>query len=252
MIILYSLMLIIFWAMVSPENKTYAAGLLYKFGGGHDSTHIVNLDPNPGFNDFKERPDVTERKLRVITFWDSLYPGDLQDSFDRKYAGWERPGKWIGILQLGSFFANHPARLLTGTGMGNFSSRLAFKTAALGIGGAYPKKWRWIAPSFRDNYLYIYLYYFRHHQEEHSVANRPDSVYSQLAGEYGLIGLLLFFVLYAGGFLKRLRYLTYGVPLLLLLGGAFFTEYWFEQLSVVVLFEFLLLLDGNKENTGRE
>jgi len=41
--------------------------------------------------------------------------------------------------------------------------------------------------------------------------------------------------------LKEAR--SYGLPLLLLMAGAFFTEYWFEQLSVVVLFELLMLLN---------
>jgi hypothetical protein len=75
------------------------------------------------------------------------------------------------------------------------------------------------------------------------VINKPDSVYGQLLGEYGLAGVVCFFLFYAGFFLRRARTLPYGLPLLLLLGASFFTEYWFEQLSVVVLFEFLMLLE---------
>src|SRR5260221_8304047 len=127
--------------------------------------------------------------------------------------------------------------------MGRFSSRLAFKTAALDIAGAYPVGRRYIDPFFRDNYLYLYLYYHSHDEGQHSVVNKPDSVYGQLLSEYGLAGLVLFGVLYVAFFLKGSRHLTYGLPLLLLTGMAFFTEYCFEHLSVVVIFELLLLLD---------
>jgi len=58
-----------------------------------------------------------------------------------------------------------------------------------------------------------------------------------------LAGVACFLLLYVGFFIKRARSLSYGLPLLLLMGASFFTEYWFEQLSVVVLFEFLMLLD---------
>src|SRR5258708_36242676 len=127
--------------------------------------------------------------------------------------------------------------------MGNFSSRLAFKTTALDIFGAYPENWRYIHPFFRDGYLYIYLYYYTRDQGRQSVINRPDSVYGQLLGEYGLAGIIAFLVLHVGAVAKNIRRLSYGLPMLLLLGSAFFTEYWFEHLSIVILFEFLLLLD---------
>jgi hypothetical protein len=43
--------------------------------------------------------------------------------------------------------------------------------------------------------------------------------------------------------MRRFRILTYGIPVLILMAGVFFTDYWFEQLSVVVIFELLLLLN---------
>jgi hypothetical protein len=71
-------------------------------------------------------------------------------------------------------------------------------------------------------------------------------VYGQLLAEYGLAGLLCFFIFYLIFFGRHIQWRgtrSYGLPLLLLMSGAFFTEYWFEQLSVVVLFELLMLLD---------
>ena len=82
----------------------------------------------------------------------------------------------------------------------------------------------------------------------HSLTNSPNSVYDQLVSEYGLAGVFAFMILYIGFFLKRIKKLTYGVPLLLLLLGAFGVEYWYEQLSIIIVFEFLMLL--NIKETG--
>jgi hypothetical protein len=87
------------------------------------------------------------------------------------------------------------------------------------------------------------LYYHTQKQSKHAAMNIPDSVYGQLLGEYGIIGFLCFAVLYAGYFLKRIGKLTYSIPLLIVLAASFFFEYWFELLSIVVLFEFMFLVD---------
>ena len=62
---------------------------------------------------------------------------------------------------------------------------------------------------------------------------------------------LLFNFLY-GFFLRRNRQLTYGIPSIILLSGIFFIDYWFEQLSIVVLFELLLFLNIRRKNKKNE
>ena len=59
-----------------------------------------------------------------------------------------------------------------------------------------------------------------------------------------------FVVLYLVYFLKHYKKLTYGIPLLALLLGLFFIDYWFEQLSIVILFELLLLLNIKEADTN--
>jgi len=44
-------------------------------------------------------------------------------------------------------------------------------------------------------------------------------------------------------FARHAKTFTYGLPALLLLLLIFFTDYWFEQLSVIVFFELLLFLN---------
>jgi len=153
------------------------------------------------------------------------------------------PGKAIGMLQTLKFMLHHPDKIIIGSGMGNFSSKLAFRTTGLGLAGGYPHQLLYINPDFMTNHLDLYLYFFSLPDSFHSLTNSPFSTYDQLLSEYGLIGGVVFAVFYLGYFLKHYKKLTYGLPLLLLMIMAFLTDYWFEQLSVLVLFELLLLLN---------
>ncbi len=250
MILVYLLAMTIFWAKVSPQNKDYTEQLLGRIEGKNAYEPPKPLPYPPRIIDLVEKKMVVEKKKDLGSFMDTLYPSGAKEALTAKYKGWDRSGRWIAWQELVALYKQHPGQLLPGTGMGNFSSRLAFKTAALNIEGGYPQKERYIHPLFRDNYLYIYLYYHSRDEGQHSVINKPDSVYGQLLGEYGLVGIACFFLLYAAFFMKRIRSLSYGLPLLLLLGASFFTEYWFEQLSVVTLFEFLMLLDKRRLSPG--
>lgn len=156
------------------------------------------------------------------------------------------PGKAIAILQTLKYLPDRPAKLLFGDGVGNFSSKIAYKATGLGIDGGYPANRAYISPEFLRNHLDVYLNFFSKRAGLHSILNSPDSVYDQLLAEYGLCGLLLFFGWYLGFFLKHSRHLTYGLPLLALMLPLFGAAYWFEQLSVVVFFELLLFLDIKK------
>ncbi len=161
------------------------------------------------------------------------------------------PGKIFAIQQTLKYFQQHPLKLLTGLGIGNFSSKLAFRTTAMKIAGGYPEMYRYISREFKLNHLDLYLFYFTSPDDLHSVANNPNCTYDQLLGEYGIAGLVAFFIFYAGFFLRRLKYDSYGLPVLFLMLGMFFAEYWFEQLSVVVFFELLVILNI-KESTVHE
>jgi hypothetical protein len=161
----------------------------------------------------------------------------------RKYNWDNQAGKLIAMHQTIGFFQQNPSKLLTGTGIGNFSSKLAFRATALKIAGGYPAKFQYISQGFRLNHFALFLYYFTKPVESHSIVNTPDSVYDQLIGEYGITGLIAFFFLYIGFFTKLIKRHTYAIPLLILLMGAFCLGYWFEQLSIVLIFELLLLID---------
>lgn len=153
------------------------------------------------------------------------------------------PGKVTSWLQTVHFLQQHPSRILTGDGAGNFSSKLAFRASGLGFAGGYLQKYIYIDPDFLSNHLDVYLNFFSKKTDLHSLCNSPNSVYDQLLAEYGLLGFIAFLIYYVGYFLKYYKSLTYGLPILMIVLCLFFIEYWFEQLSVLVFFELLLLLN---------
>lgn len=156
------------------------------------------------------------------------------------------PGKLIALQQTARFYMQDPAKILTGTGVGNFSSKLAFRATSMKIAGGYPERFSYINNDFKSNHLDLYLFYFTNKDSLHSIINSPNSTYDQLISEYGLVGLLSFLGFYLVFFARQMKRETYAIPLFLFILGAFFIEYWFEQLSVVIFFELLVLL-GIKE-----
>jgi hypothetical protein len=184
---------------------------------------------------------------------DSIERGLVQDSTiyplitDTDYL--TKPGKLISFAQTYVFLGMNTKHFLFGSGIGNFSSKLAFRTSGENVTGTFPRKYRHVSPEFRYNHLKTYQFYARGPSSLHSVLNFPFSVYNQLLGEYGVIGLLLFAIFYLGYFISRYRRLSYGRYMILLLLGFFLMEYWFEMFSLVVFFELFLLLNIKE---GRE
>ncbi|MES2274832.1 MAG: hypothetical protein V4592_02340 [Bacteroidota bacterium] len=181
-----------------------------------------------------------DRKL-MLNFI-SIHKANLVLSTQQNYAP-AIPGKLTGMIQTVRFLQYHPAGAIAGLGIGNFSSKIAFRAVGLGMRGRYPEKHEYIHPAFLKNHLDLYLSYFSKSVAYRSVMNNPFSVYDQLLTEYGLIGLLALLIYYFGFFVKRYKALTYGVPMLLFVAGIFFIDYWFEQLSVLILFELMLFMD---------
>jgi hypothetical protein len=247
-------------SMLSYEQLRRKKGLLY-IDSINGSMHphqegIVQTGTVPGpakdtvaettekrFYEYRATEQVEEKENRFRSFLNEVYTVAQNDSLQRTY-NWNEPGKWIAFKQLCDFYSKHPGKLFLGNGIGNFSSRVAFKATALNVAGGYPARFRYIHPDFQNAHLYTYLYYHAKWQMNHTAANIPDSVYHQLLGEYGVLGLGLFLGLYLVYFTRRKRYSSYGLPLLLLVLMAFLVEYWFEQLSIVVLFELLVFLDA--------
>ena len=223
------------------ENKVivHPAALVQK-------TEIPTADINSAPYQHKSIITPVEDNMKQFI---QLHSNELTLSTNENYHS-KLPGKIIAYKQTFDFFKQNPLKIISGTGTGNFSSKLAFKTTGLNIAGGYPQQFIYINEPFLKHHLDLYLSYFTKPDGFHSIANNPNSVYDQLLSEYGLLGLSAFIIFYLGFFLKNFKKLSYGIPLTFFLSGIFFADYWFEQLSIVVFFELLLFLNM-KEEAGK-
>ena len=190
---------------------------------------------------------VEENMYHFINY----HPGLLAMSSDPAYHT-RYPGKIIAWQQTYKYLSKHPMKSVIGSGMGTFSSKLAFKSSGLKIAGSWPAKYTYINNEFLQNHLDVYLYYFSKTDGYHSAINSPASVYDQLITEYGITGLSVYLIFYVGFFLKEFRYLTFGIPLMIVITGIFFFDYWFEQLSIVIFFELLMFLNLKERKLRNE
>lgn len=196
---------------------------------------------------FQHRNDTTAAEKQLIEFISSQ-SSEMPVSA-RHQTGSRLPGKLLAFRQTWQYLQHQPARILTGAGIGNFSSKLAFKATAMNIAGGYPQQYRYINEDFKTNHLDLFLYYFTNKDDYHSIVNSPNSVYDQLLGEYGIAGIAALLGGYLFFFFRRIRPSGYGLSLLLLLAGILAVDYWFEQLSVLVIFEFFFFLNNKEKLT---
>ena len=211
------------------------------------SGRVIVLDANINTPPYQTPTDTPTEQRKLLAFIDqhkAVLPLSGQDS-----SAVSLPGKAIAFIQTANFLKAHPSKMMTGSGMGNFSSKLAFKATSLQFAGNFPEKFLYLSKDFLLNHLDVYLNFFSKRRELHSLTNNPFSVYDQMIAEYGLIGLTVFVIYYLGFFTGQYKKLTYGIPVLMLMLAAFFVDYWFEQLSVMVFFELLLLLNIKETNT---
>jgi hypothetical protein len=154
------------------------------------------------------------------------------------------PGVIISYSQTKDLLLSDWKTFLIGAGTNDFSSRLAFINSKMAsdsrIFETIPK---YESDLFKENHKAIFRYLQYAGEETHSVIHLPFSGYNQITGEYGVIGFILFIIFYLGAFGHRWKRLSYGTLLLILIIPLFAFDYWFERMSVMVFFEFLMLLD---------
>jgi len=213
---------------------------------------LKNAIPTDDINgpEFQHKSFTTPVEENMYQFI-NVHSGDLPMSSDTAYHT-RLPGKIIAWKQTYNYLTKHPIQAIVGSGIGNFSSKLAFKTSCLKIAGVWPAKYKYINNSFLRNHLDVYLYYFSKSDGYHSTINSPASVYDQIITEYGMAGLAAYLIFYVGFFLKSFRNLSFGIPLIIVLSGIFFFDYWFEQLSIVIFFELLMFLNLKERKLQNE
>ena len=150
------------------------------------------------------------------------------------------PVKVFSVKQVIDYNTSSLSHFVFGAGIGNFSSKLAIKMTGLGLQGYYPPNYIYISKDFFQYHFCTLLYVLSQPVSQHSIINMPFSVYGQLAGEYGLIGVIITIIFYIGFFVKNRKYLSYGRYLWVPIAMYWGFEYWLEMISLMVIFELLM------------
>lgn len=153
-------------------------------------------------------------------------------------------GKNIAYNQSLSMMRKSPKYFLFGTGMGGFSSNIAFNFSGVVDNSAMARTFpHYETPYFAQNHKKVYSEMKSMNMIFHSESNKPFSFYNQLLGEYGIVGFLLFFIFYVGYFLKRLPINGYTISLFCVFLFALHLYYYLELLNLFLFFEVLLFLN---------
>lgn len=186
---------------------------------------------------------------------DSLSRAKMRDAFYeygklKKFDLNNESGKITSFKQTFNFLKSNPKHLFLGNGPGAFSSRLAFVTSGIADDSRILKALpHFQSQEFAQNHKAIFKFLMFLDDETHSITNLPFSSYNNFLGEYGLIGFAVFIVLYLFYWLKNWKNLSFGRYLLLLFLAFLFFDYWFERLSVVIIFEILMLIDISEKSS---
>lgn len=168
-------------------------------------------------------------------------------------ANYPRPIKLYTHLQSLFYLTENPGNALFGAGIGNFSSKQAIKSLGINMQGSYPLEHVYISHDFLRYHLYSLFYVFALPISEHSIINMINSVYNNIIGEYGLIGFALFLILYLGFiWVNRKKLSRIGWTILPLTLMFFFFDYWFEMISLTVIFELFIFIDIYKEDVAEQ
>lgn len=157
------------------------------------------------------------------------------------------PGKKIALVQTAKFLKENPSKAIFGAGMGNFSSRLAYQFSGRDSSRLFMRLPKYCSGYYFQNNLLIYDSMRQLPTEYHSIKHFPNNFLSQLLGEYGVLGLLIFVVFYVYYFFKRAHNKVFIVLLIGCIGSYLMLDYFFEFLNVMVIFELICLIEAKKK-----
>ena len=201
----------------------------------HDSVNKTLYQPNPNTK-IEYTPARVNRMIRTMQV----------DSSSGHLSITEKYGKVKAFKETASYLARNRKALIMGAGIGSFSSFLAERMSGIDQqegSRLFSHLPTYIAPAYRDNHYEILYGIYGLPAAFHSIKHFPNSFVNQIFGEYGILGFLLFLLTYVLFFTKNYRSLSYGKYLLVLMGAFLLFDYLFEYLSVVCIFELLMLCD---------
>ena len=249
----------LFYVLLSPHNFQYLSNTTGKQVNSEVRDPEQGSGPNTGKQTYAVAPadDCIEEQVRSDRsngqgVFNTCYADSIiaQDQTTNPLAYYGLPGKVFSFYQTIGFLGSDWQNLMVGSGPGLFSSKLALKMTGLNIQGTYPQRYVYIGEVYSQNHLYTMLYYLSQPLSEHSVLNFPNSIYNHIAGEYGLIGILLVLVIYLGYFVTRYKSSAAAPYLIVLMMALGVAEYWFEMISLTLMFETMVLSDVLQKEEG--
>lgn len=207
-----------------------------------DLKYYQDFIPLKNTQDNVELLDPWKIKALISRWYDTKYENTPLTTYTK-------PFKLYSNLQTMYYMNSSKKNLLLGAGIGNFSSKLALKMTGLGLQGSYPNKYIYASDDFIRYQLYTELFVFTLPISEHSIINMINSVYNQVGGEYGLLGILVVVVFYLWYFIVNRKKISWmGWTLLPVMLVFFQFDYWFEMLNITVLFELFMFKDIYKRS----
>lgn len=156
--------------------------------------------------------------------------------------GDNKPRKIQSFIQTAEYIVENPRNFIFGSGMGNFSSRVAFVADGEYVKW-YPREYLYRSKEFSENHFSLWNANLLMDRTQKGTSNQPFSVYNQMLGEYGMIGFSVLMIYYMGFFFRNFSKLTYSAVLGMLMIGYFTLDYWFEFYSLTIILEMMALYD---------
>lgn len=250
------LMCLLMYMYVSPDNYNYMRKTIGLSVKNEKEIMPEVVIKQPGEDSVKTEPSSVKYVNDSSAAKQKILMVDRTLLFHRDYGEYKTyapvditksPGKKIAVLQTVKFLRDKPSALFLGAGIGNFSSRLAFQFSGRDSSRLFMKLPKYAHGYYFQNHLLIYDSMRQLPTEYHSIKHFPNNFFSQLLGEYGVIGAILFFIFYVLYFFKRVANRTFFIMLALSVGSYLMLDYIFEFFNVMMIFEMFLFIDSKQK-----
>jgi len=227
---------IVFYGLVSPENIKYTIERLMM-----KNTAMAN---QTNYNRYEK--EKLKQTIYINDSSDWAWKKDVTKRYVEHFKG-----KKLSIVETNDYLLHSVKSFLIGAGTTNFSSLTAQRMSGLDSSRIFTQVLPfYCSPLYAANHRLIHIVRLSDKPEYLSQTNNwPNSIYSQILGEYGIIGGLIFILFYFGYYFKERKYWSYGLWVTLLIIAFSFFDYMFEPLCVMIFYELLMEIDimANKE-----
>jgi len=248
------------YSIASPRNLTYIVDKvkdkIFSVKNNDENNYATMLnnekmeaqafDPFSGYLDRKEDSLVGNTNVASFSKVSDFTETKLDAKLQLTYAYINKlQGKNLSVLETWAYLKSSPQAFLFGAGTTRFSSLIAQKMSGFDSSRIFMQILpQYASKPYSENHMLLIK--VRNEVKDkalYSTANWPDSLYNQLLGEYGVIGMLMFALFYLGFFVRKISRWSYGLWILAVLLPFAHLNYVFDTLCVMPFFELLMFAD---------